>query len=82
VATHVSLRSAEPDGVRTGPVRADGRAPARGGPACAGKPWTVDSGESALHHVIGLTLGSGDDVSVAFATAEFRKTKIAPPMIA
>jgi hypothetical protein len=84
LATHMSLRSVEPDGdgIHTGPVRADGRAPARGGPACAGKPWTVDSGAGALHHVIGITLGSGGGVSVAFATAEFGKTKIAPPMIA
>jgi hypothetical protein len=84
LATHMSLRSVEPDGdgIHTGPVRADGRAPARGGPACAGKPWTVDSGAGALHHVIGITLGSGGGVSVAFATAELGKTKIAPPMIA
>jgi hypothetical protein len=84
LATHMSLRSVEPDGdgIHTGPVRADGRAPARGGPACAGKPWTVDSGAGALHHVIGITLGSGGGVSVAFATAKFGKTKIAPPMIA
>ena len=61
LATHVSLRSVETDGdgVRTGPVRADGRAPARGGPARAGKPWSVDAGEGALHHVIGTTLGVG-----------------------
>jgi hypothetical protein len=79
----VSLRSIEPDGdgVHTGPVRADGRAPARGGPACAGKPWTVDSGEGALHHVIGRTLGSGS-VSAASRDRELLKTKIAPPMIA
>jgi hypothetical protein len=80
----VSLRSIEPDGdgVRTHPVRADGRAPARGGPACAGKPWTVDSGEGALHHVIGRTLGSGDGVSAALRDRGLLKTKIAPPMIA
>jgi len=80
----MSLRVAESDrhGIRIGPEHADGRAPARGKPVATGKPWTVDSGESALHHVIGRTLGSGDDVAVAFATAEFRKTKIAPPMIA
>jgi|SRR5829696_5412178 len=84
LATHVSLRSIEPDGdgVRTGPVRADGRAPARGRPACAGKPWTVDSGESALHHVIGRALGSGDGVSAASYDRGLQKTKIAPPMIA
>ena len=59
MATHLSLRVAEPDreGIRTGSRRADRRAPARGGPARAGMPWTVDSGEGALHHVIGRTLG-------------------------
>jgi hypothetical protein len=41
------------DAMRTGhpTERADGRAPARGIPVRAGKPWSVDSGESALHHV-------------------------------
>jgi hypothetical protein len=84
LATHMSLRSVEPDGdgIHAGPVRADGRAPVPGGPACAGKSWTVDSGEGALHHVLGLKFGSGDDVSAAFATASSGKTKIAPPMIA
>src|SRR5436190_2361778 len=84
LATQMSLRSVEPegDGVRTGPVRADGRAPARGGPASAGKPWTVDSGEGALHHVIGIRSDRADGVTAAVATAEFGKTKIAPPMIA
>jgi hypothetical protein len=57
----MALRSVEPnrDGIRTGPVRADGRAPARGQPVRTGKPWAVDSGEGALYHVIGVTLGSG-----------------------
>src|SRR5437868_6773560 len=53
-ATRMALRSVEPDrdDVRAGPVRADGRAPARGGPAYAGKPWAVESAEGAWHHVI------------------------------
>jgi len=49
----MALRSVEPehDGMRTGPARADGRAPARGKPVRTGKPWAADSGEGALHHV-------------------------------
>ena len=49
----MSLRVAELDqgGRRTGPERADGRAPARGKPVRTGKPWTVDSGAGALRHV-------------------------------
>src|SRR5437764_14979944 len=60
LTTQVSLRFVEPDddGVRTGPVRAERRAPARGKPAYAGDPWAVESGEGALHHVVGVTLAS------------------------
>ena len=67
LATRMALRSVESDrdGVRTDPVRAEGRAPARGEPAYAGNPWAVESGEGALHHVIGRTLESGEGVTVA-----------------
>jgi len=52
-ATRMSLRVAKSDrhGARIGPEHADGRAPARGKPVATGKPWTVDSGEGAWHHV-------------------------------
>jgi hypothetical protein len=52
-ATRMSLRVAESGraGIRALPDRADGRAPARGKPVAAGKPWSVDSDEGALRHV-------------------------------
>jgi hypothetical protein len=44
-----ALRVVESDreGIHTGPERAHGRAPARGVPVRAGKPWAFDSGECA-----------------------------------
>ena len=59
-ATRMALRSVESehDAMRTGPARADGRAPARGKPVRTGKPWAADSGEGALRHVNVGPIGS------------------------
>jgi len=80
----MALRSVEPehDGMRTGPARADGRAPARGKPVRTGKPWAADSGEGALHHVNVRTFWLEDVAPRVRGKSWTRKTQIASPMIA
>lgn len=78
-----ALRVVESDreSMHTAPERADGRAPARGVPVRAGKPWTVDSGECALHHVNVRNPCWNVDPRRR-GKSWTRKTQIASPMIA
>ena len=76
--SHPALYAGEADDrVRTRSPRADGRAPARGGPALAGEPWACDGemGERG-HGMIQY------ERLVIELQRNVRKREIAPPMVA